>query len=505
MRAIINSKHHVETAGMSWGRLTHRPLMSAAWRGRTARSGTMRVQRQYKYSTRNLQVPCLDPPQRLHLHPVACRDGARRLHGIVPILENRGSERYSSRSICSKGCSAMPRAASSEKSPAAMDADARRAAVHAAVEEIIPAIRERQDETKELRRLPDETIMELKKSGYFRVLQPMMYGGLELTPQDFCRLNIRIAEACMSTGWVCGVVGVHPFQLALFDQRAQEEVWADDPDTLVSSSYAPMGKVERVPDGFRFSGRWGWSSGCDHCQWVLLGGIVPEEGYRTFLVPRSDYKIEDTWHVMGLQGTGSKDIVVAETFVPEYRTHNQQDGYDLTNPGNKVHRAPVFRIPWGQIFVRAVTNAAIGATKQALALYIEGALSKSSSDPAKLAGDSTTQSLIAETSVALHELEAVLYRNFQEMMDCVNAGQAIPMDSRVRSRYQASLVVERCLAVIDRMFSSAGGRSVFLDSRIQKIFLDMHTSRAHVANNPVSFGRNYGAVQLGMENKDTFV
>ncbi len=389
--------------------------------------------------------------------------------------------------------------------PESTEKSVRRRELYAAVDRILPAIQEREEQTRELRRLPDETVKELKESGYFRVLQPMIYGGLELDPQDFCILNIRIAEACMSTGWVCGVVGVHPFQLALFDQRAQEEVWSDDPDTLVSSSYAPVGKVKRVKDGFLFSGRWGWSSGCDHCQWVLLGGIVPDEGYRTFLIPRSDYEIVDTWHVMGLQGTGSKDVVVKETLVPEYRTHTQQDGYQLTNPGNALHTAPLFRIPWGQIFVRAVTNAAIGGTKRALALYMDGALNKSSSDPAKLAGDSATQSLVAETSTAIHELESVLHCNFQEMLDCVNKGQDIPLPSRVRSRYQASLVVERCLAVMDRMFSSAGGRSVFLDSRIQKRFLDLHTARAHVANNPASFGRNYGAVQLGMENQDAFV
>ena len=386
-----------------------------------------------------------------------------------------------------------------------MEMNVRRKELYAAVDKILPSIQGREEQARELRRLPDETIKELKESGYFRVLQPLTYGGLELEPQDFCILNIRIAEACMATGWVCGVVGVHPFQLALFDQRAQEEIWADDPDTLVSSSYAPVGKVKRVKEGFVFSGRWGWSSGCDHCQWVLLGGIVPDEGYRTFLIPRSDYEIVDTWHVMGLQGTGSKDIVVKETLVPEYRTHTQQDGYQLTNPGNAVHAAPLFRIPWGQIFVRAVTNAAIGGTKRALGLYMDGALGKSSSDPAKLAGDTFTQSLVAETATTIHELESVMHSNFQEMLDCANEEREIPLPSRVRSRYQASLVVDRCLAVMDRMFSSAGGRSVFLDSRIQKIFLDLHTARAHVANNPTSFGRNYGAVQLGMENQDAFV
>ena len=152
-----------------------------------------------------------------------------------------------------------------------------RARLYQAVEAVLPRLRERVDATTALRRLPDETIDELKRSGYFRLLQPKRHQGFELEPQDFCRLNMQLGEACMSTGWVAGVVGVHPFQLALFDERAQEEVWADDPDCLMSSSYAPVAKVEPVSGGFKFSGRWGWSSGCDHCEWALLGGIVPDE------------------------------------------------------------------------------------------------------------------------------------------------------------------------------------------------------------------------------------
>ena len=380
-----------------------------------------------------------------------------------------------------------------------------RARLHRAVEAVLPGVRERVEQATTLRRLPDETVDELKRSGYFRVLQPRRHQGLELDPQDFCRLNMQLGEACMSTGWVGGVIGVHPFQLALFDERAQEEVWADDPDCLMSSSYAPVAKVERVGDGFKFSGRWGWSSGCDHCQWALLGGIVPDEGYRTFLVPRSDYAIEDTWHVMGLKGTGSNDIVVSDAFVPDYRTHRQMDGFQITNPGNAVNTAPLFRLPWAQVFVRAVNTSTIGGLKTMLALFVEGAKGQASSDPTKLAADTSTQELIACADATVDELEAVLYRNLDRMMDCLNAGEEIPLSLRIRSRYQAATVIDRCRDLACRLFSVAGGRAVFDGSRMRQHFFDIQIARAHVANNPTAFARNHGAVQLGMDNADWFV
>jgi 3-hydroxy-9,10-secoandrosta-1,3,5(10)-triene-9,17-dione monooxygenase len=378
------------------------------------------------------------------------------------------------------------------------------AGLHAAVAAMVPRLEERSERTREDRRVPDETIAELRAAGFFRLFQPLRYGGLEADPREFFRAQAKIAEGCMSSAWAGGIISVHAFQLALFDDRAQQEVWSSAND-LISSSYAPMGKVTLVDGGFRLSGRWGWSSGSGHCDWVFLGAIVPGDGYRTFLLPRADYRIEDTWHVMGLQGTGSNDIVVEDVFVPDYRTHRQMDGFLVQNPGNKVNPGALYRIPWGQLFCRTVSNPAIGATKAALRLFIHGAQNRSSNDPTKLAGDTHTQGIISRAEQSLAELESLLYRAIGHMVVCADAGEEIPMVDRVRYRYEASLIVDTAVKVVDELFANAGGRSVFLNSPIQQRFLDINTARAHVANNPVGFARNFGAVQLGMDNADMFV
>ncbi|MDX1506417.1 MAG: acyl-CoA dehydrogenase family protein, partial [Spongiibacter sp.] len=185
-------------------------------------------------------------------------------------------------------------------------------AMMSAIRALQPLLRDRAEETRQLRKVPQASIDALQDMGFFLALQPKRYGGLEMSPQQFFAMQIALAEACMSTAWASGIIAVHALRVAMMDDRAQQAVWGASIHTRVSSSYAPMGKVSVVDGGFKLSGRWGWSSGSDHCTWVLLGAIVPGEGYRTFLLPKSDYRIIDTWQSMGLEGTGSNDILVED-------------------------------------------------------------------------------------------------------------------------------------------------------------------------------------------------
>ncbi|MEH6581212.1 MAG: flavin-dependent monooxygenase [Halioglobus sp.] len=373
------------------------------------------------------------------------------------------------------------------------------------VKSLQPMFKANADLARKGRCVPTENIEALQEAGFFLALQPAQWGGFELDPQDFFRMQLAISQSCMSTAWASGIVAVHAFQIALMDQRAQRDVWEESIHTRVSSSYAPMGKVQQVEGGFRFSGRWGWSSGCDHCTWALLGGILPDGTYRTFLVPKSDYLIEDTWHSMGLQGTGSNDIVIEDAFVPDYRTHKQTDGFEGTNPGVTDESAALYHLPWAQIFIRVVSTPAIGAAMNALSLYTDLVRGKASGDVTKLAQDTGTQMRIAAAKNTIAEMTTVLQSNFDTMMGALRTGGAISLEERILYRYQASLVIEKSITVVDSLFSSAGGSSVFVGSPIQQCFLDIHTARAHVANNPTSFARNLGAVELGAGNSDFFV
>jgi 3-hydroxy-9,10-secoandrosta-1,3,5(10)-triene-9,17-dione monooxygenase len=377
---------------------------------------------------------------------------------------------------------------------------------------LAPKLAERARTADELRRLPDETVADLKAGGFFRLLQPSRWGGAEADPLTFFDVQQTLAAACTSTAWVFGVVTVHNWQLALFPLQAQEEVWGADADTLISSSYAPTGKVERTDGGFKISGRWSFSSGCDHCQWVFLGGLVPpEKGDRgpemlTFLVPRKDYRIEDNWFVAGLKATGSKDIVIDGAFVPAHRTHKFSDGFRRASPGNEVNPAPLYRLPFGQIFVRSVSTSAIGAAQGALDVYTKIAAKRvAAGDGQKVAEDPQAQLVAARAAALIDEARVVLRRNFEEMMAAVRAGSDIPLDRRLRFRLDSSQAVVKSVAAVDELFTASGGRAIFLDHPLLRFFLDVHAARAHYANNPDKPAKNWGGVQLGLKNTDYFV
>jgi len=363
------------------------------------------------------------------------------------------------------------------------------------------AIRARATECESLRRLPDETLADYRDSGLMRALQPRRWGGFELGPLTFYQAVAEVAAACPSSAWFLSVVGVHNWQLGLFPEQAQRDVWGEDSSVLISSSYAPTGKVERVDGGFRLSGRWSFSSGCDHCQWVFLGGVAPGDGptpdMRTFLLPRSDYRIIDNWFVAGLAGTGSKDIVVEDAFVPEHRTHRFVDAYMFQSPGQAVNSGWLYRLPFGCLFAFAISVPAIGAAQGALAAYRSYMQAKVAAyDGSKVADDPFAQRRLSEAAVEIAAAEAEVHDTWKTMSAQAAAGDSIALGARARARWSAANLVLRGVRAVDLLFEASGGRALFLDNPMQRYFRDVHAMRAHALNNPDRASQVFGHAEL---------
>lgn len=355
---------------------------------------------------------------------------------------------------------------------------------------MIPALKARARRCTLEGNVSAETIAEMQEAGFFRVLQPRRWGGYEMSPNVFFEIQKALAEGCMSTGWIYGVLGCHPFELALFADRAQQEVWGDDPSMLVSSTYQPVGKVEVVEGGFRLSGHWGFSSGSKHCGWVLLGALIHREGQppemRTFLLPRSDYRIIDgTWDVFGLQGTGSFDIVVENAFVPEHRTHKASDGFACTNPGQAANDGPLYSLPWAQVFIRSVSTAAFGGARAAVNAAVAIMQDRVSTNTGKASkADPLLHAAIARAHGQILEMELTLETTFDSLMEIAGRGEPIPMERRVLYAYNSSTVVRRLADLIGEIVQLLGGRAIYFSSPIIQPWLDLCAARAHVANDP---------------------
>jgi 3-hydroxy-9,10-secoandrosta-1,3,5(10)-triene-9,17-dione monooxygenase len=377
--------------------------------------------------------------------------------------------------------------------------------------ELAPTLRERSTKAGEIRRIPDETIEDFHRLGFFKVCQPRRYGGYEMNPSIIFDLQLELGRGCASSAWVYGVLNVHSWQLALFPAEAQDEVWKEEPKTLISSSYMPVAKTEWVDGGVKISGRWSFSSGCDASQWVFLGGFVPtEEGghpdMRTFLLPRSDYEIVDNWHTSGLRGSGSKDVVVKDAFVPHHRMHKFSDGFNQHSPGNELNTSPVYKYPFGQIHVRSVSTPAVGAALGALDIYREYMGSKVSQATGGKAKESFTNTKVAADAAAALDRELlVLRRNFEEMFGYLERGEKIPIDRRVRFRNDSAAAVSTATKVVQDLFISCGARAAFIDHPLNRHFQDIHTIRLHHANGPDTPAANFGTVLFGGKNSDFFI
>ncbi|MFD4669300.1 3-hydroxy-9,10-secoandrosta-1,3,5(10)-triene-9,17-dione monooxygenase oxygenase subunit [Lentzea sp. NPDC058450] len=377
------------------------------------------------------------------------------------------------------------------------------------VRELLPALADRAAEAEELRRVPPESVKALQETGFFRMLQPARYGGFESHPLDFYTAVRLIGSACGSTGWVASVLGVHPWHVGLFDVRAQDEVFGEDQDTRISSSYAPTGRATAVEGGFRFSGKWSFSSGCDHATWVLLGGLVMnDEGkpidFRTFLLPISDYTINDVWDTVGLRGTGSNDIVVNDVFVPDYRALSMSHTARCVCPGQEVNPGPLFRMPYGTIHPYAVTAPIIGMATGAYELHVNATRERVR---AAYLGEKSVEDPFAQVRIATAAADVdvawwTLEKDINDEWEHAVAGTRIPLDLRLRARRDQVLGSGRALGAIDLLFESAGGKAINAGLPLPRFWRDAHAARVHAGNDPERVLVLYGKNELGIQVRD---
>jgi 3-hydroxy-9,10-secoandrosta-1,3,5(10)-triene-9,17-dione monooxygenase len=366
-----------------------------------------------------------------------------------------------------------------------------------AVEAVVPVIAEGRFESEANGRVSDKTVQAMVDAGVFRTFTPMQYGGLEIDPASFFEGIMKIGAADSSAAWIAGQLNCHAFEIALMSKRMQDEFWATGPDTRASSSYAPIGKPEKVDGGYLLNGVWTFSSGVDHAQWVILGGAA-----RNFVVPVSDLSIDhSSWDVSGLKGTGSKALTLKDVFVPDYRIHELVDTYNDANPGWEVNNRPLYWMSFLGIFNSTATNTVIGTATCGIDTFIEQSrvrLTRQGTG-APIAQNPFLHLKLADALTKVNGARDRHLNNWKEMFEIACRGEeSTPLD-RMRIRFESADANATCFETIAQLWPIAGAAASASNNVLQLVFRDLMAARNHGSAGRELAAGQYIKTMFGME------
>ncbi len=372
--------------------------------------------------------------------------------------------------------------------------------------ELVPALRARANDADAARAMLPDTEADLHRTGLFRFMQPARYGGMELDYVSFFDVPAEIGRGCASTGWNVANLGIHHWMLALYDERAQDEVWGDNPEALIASGIAyPQGRGRRVDGGFVISGRWNFSSGVDVSEWNMLAAMIRDgdtvTDYRMCLLHKSQYEVIDDWHVLGMRSTGSKTVVANEVLVPEHRalcTLDARGGGGF--PGARANPHPAYRVPMSSLGAHGIGGAAAGNAQAALELTIATVRERSTSYTASKMRDFQAVQLRVGAASAKIDAATLMMRT-----DCIEgqaiAAQGLVPDAATKLRFKRNLAygVQLCTEAVDLLHSMAGANGIYDHYPIQRIFRDAHALAGHFSFSFDAQVSAWGLVALGGE------
>jgi alkylation response protein AidB-like acyl-CoA dehydrogenase len=357
------------------------------------------------------------------------------------------------------------------------------------ISEVGPELAALAEGNEQLGKLSDRSVELLRSAGVIRLLQPKEFGGYSAHPAEFAAAVMAVASHDPAAGWVSGVVGVHPWELAQMDPRLAHEVWDDNPDTWIASPYMPNGIADPAEGGYVLSGRWPFSSGCDHCSWDFLGALVGDgngspAGPPTVLhvvLPRSDYEIiEDSWDVIGLSGTGSKDVVVDKAFIPDYRIMHQQSMQEGTAAEKVGLTETVYKLPFMAMFPLGITAAVIGICEGALAVHLSQQRDRVAVTGVQIRDDPYVLSAAGEAAAEIAASRVQLIDGISRLYDLLEDGKPITIEARSNVRRNQVRCAWRAVAAVDEIFARSGGNAIRWNNPLQRYWRDAHAGLQHM-------------------------
>lgn len=368
--------------------------------------------------------------------------------------------------------------------------------------DVAPMLRERVQEFDDLRKMPEDVVTAFTKAGFFKILQPKRWGGYEMEVATFLKVVFELARGSGSGAWVAMILGTHQWEMGFMSQQAGDDVWGEDNSVLLSSAYAPAGKVTPVDGGYRLSGEWKTSSGCDHADWAIVGGLVPDAKggmvMKGLLAPRNTiaddgYVIKDDWFTFGLSGTGSCTLVFNDVFVPEHRTHDLS-AYNIGGVNCKS-----YNIPFRLVFVAVVSSVIVGLGQGAIDVFTEQMKEKKRTGfPGLVRDDIRVRTKLGHAQGTVDRTKNNLLHAMREAHEYAVNSALVPEEELTRMLGAAS-AGEDILEVVIELYKLIGPSAIFNSHPYKRVLLDTLAAVAHPSQRSDENSEALGGMMFGLD------
>jgi alkylation response protein AidB-like acyl-CoA dehydrogenase len=368
-----------------------------------------------------------------------------------------------------------------------------------------PILERSAEKTDAHRRLADENIQALKEAGLCRLMVPARFGGYQTSIRTYVDVLAEVGRGCGSTSWVASLVNVCAWLAALFPERAQADIWAANPDAWVAGSLAPNGHAVPVDGGWRVTGRWPWASGSLHAQWAACGIHMKNERGETVnfglsLMPMNELRIEDTWFMAGMKGTGSNTIVATDAFVPEHRFLPYPQAFAGTYRTEFTDEV-VYRVALVPVTVLILAPSQLGVARAALDHALAKAPTRgiTHTNFATQAESSGFQMQIAEAAMKIDTATLHVQRAADDLDRAAAERRLLDLTARARVRIDTALAAKYCREAVELLVAAHGTSSLADANRMQRLWRDVHTASHHAITEWQVNLEVYGKALLGVE------
>lgn len=374
-----------------------------------------------------------------------------------------------------------------------------------------PMLKRNALQTENDRRVVEENIHAFEEAGFFRIMQATRFGGYQAGVETHLDVVSILAETCPSSAWVVNLIGVCTWFSSLLPMQAQQEIYGVNPKARVAGVFTPSSQTRRraVDGGMVVSGKWYYASGCLHADWGLIGLVEQDangnviDQYLAY-VPMSDLTIEDTWHTVGMRGSGSNCIVANDVFVPDHRMYSMPKAL-ASDYRTEVKDEPLYRCAFVPLAALILAGPQLGMGRAALKYTIETANKRAIAYTVygKQSDSVAFQLQIAEASQKIDIAHLLAYRAARDITRFAERGEHPDLISRARMRCDTTYAITNVVESINMLVSAHGSGAFAESSPLQRLWRDANTAAGHAVALPQVSKEIYGKALLGVETMVT--